>query len=333
MSLPRAMSRVVPVAALAALSAFSLAGCGTTEPAPARANEPAAGQSVTYTDARGETVTLDAPAERVVALEWAEVEMLETLDVDVVGAADPEGYATWNAAAELDPQTKDVGLRGEPSIDSIMALDPDLIVLEAEGGDALIRQLEGEVPLLITEGSDATRNLARMREDFLLIAEATGKTDKAEQVLADLDARMAEVRDSIAAAGNDGAKFALADGWMEGSNVSIRMFGEGSLFSDVAEEVGLVNAWQGKVDKTWGLGTTDVEGLSPLRKHEDLTFLYSASAAPDVFKEGLSENAIWTSMPFVKAGEVHKLEPGTWTFGGPASIEFYLDQLETIFGS
>ena len=327
------VSRVMSIAALAAASVFSLAACGTTEPAPARADEPAASAPVTYTDARGQKVTLEAPAERVVALEWAEVEMLDTLGADVVGAADPEGYSTWNAAAELDEDTKDVGLRGEPSIDAIMALDPDLVVLEAEGGDALTRQLEGEVPVLVTEGSDASRNLARMREDLLLIAKAVGKTDKAEQVLADLDARFAEVRESIAAAGNDSAPFALADGWMEGSNVSIRMFAEGSLFSDVAEEVGLVNAWPGKGDKTWGLATTDVEGLSPLRKHEDLTFLYSASAAPDVFKKGLSENAIWTSMPFVEAGKVHKLEPGTWTFGGPASIEFFLDQLETVFGS
>jgi ABC-type Fe3+-hydroxamate transport system substrate-binding protein len=329
MSLPRTMS----VAALAAATVLSLAGCGTTEQTPAHADEPAVGSPVTYTDARGKTVTLDAPADRVVALEWAEVEMLDTLGADVVGAADPKGYATWNATADLDADTKDVGLRSEPSIDAIMALDPDLVVLEAEGGDVLMRQLQGEVPLLVTEGSDAGRNLARLREDFLLIAKAVGKTEKAEQVLADLDARIAEVREHIAAAGNDGAEFALADGWMEGSNVSIRMFGEGSLFSDVAEEVGLSNAWQGKVDKTWGLGTTDVEGLNRLRTHEDLTFLYSSSAEPDVFKQGLAENAIWTSMPFVKAGEVHKLEPGTWTFGGPASIEFFLDQLETIFGS
>jgi iron complex transport system substrate-binding protein len=123
----------------------------------------------------------------------------------------------------------------------------------------------------------------------------------------------------------------MADGWMEGSNVSVRMFGEGSLFSDVAEQVGLRNAWRGKVDPTWGLATTDVEGLSPLKDEQDLTFLYSASAAPDVFAEGLDRNAIWTSMPFVEQDRLHKLEKGTWTFGGPASIEGFLDLLDSVF--
>ena len=125
----------------------------------------------------------------------------------------------------------------------------------------------------------------------------------------------------------------MADGWMEGSNVSIRMFARGSLFSDVAEEVGLENAWDKKGDKTWGLMTTDVEGISELKNHQDLTFLYSSSAEPDVFTEGLSKNKIWTSMPFVRADRLHKLENGTWTFGGPASLESFLDQLDEVLGS
>lgn len=331
------MSRPLPrrVAGLAALAAVALTvtGCGSTESTEARGTTAAAESGpVTVTDARGEKVELDAPARRVVALEWAEVEMLDTLGADVVGAADPKGYATWNASADLDGDTEDVGYRAEPSIDAIMALDPDLVVLERDGGDAVIRQMEkAGVPVLVTEGSDASRNLDRMREDFTMIAQALGQEDQAEQVLADLDEQVAETRKAIAEAGNDGARFAMADGWMEGSNVSIRMFAEGSLFSDVAEEVGLENAWTKPGDEMWGLNTTDPEGITALKEHEDLTFLYSSSDEPDVFAEGLAKNAIWRSMPFVEKGNVHKLEDGTWTFGGPASIAFFLDQLDGIF--
>jgi len=328
----RPLPRRIGVAALAAL-ALAVTGCGSTENTDARGTTAAAGSGpVTVTDARGEKVELDAPARRVVALEWAEVEMLDTLGADVVGAADPKGYATWNASTALDEDTEDVGYRAEPSVDAIMALDPDLVVLEKDGGDALIKQMEeAGVPVLITEGSDASRNLDRMHEDFTMIAQALGKEDRAEEILADLDEQLAETRAAIAEAGNDGATFAMADGWMEGSNVSIRMFAEGSLFSDVAEQVGLENAWTKPGDEMWGLMTTDPEGISALKEHEDLTFVYSSSAQPDVFDEGLSRNAIWTSMPFVKKGDVHKLEDGTWTFGGPASIELFLEQLDGIF--
>jgi len=327
------LPRLLPSLALTVAGALALAGCGSTEPGTAQA-QTASTQSgpVTVTDARGEKVELDAPAERVVALEWAEVEMLDTLGADVVGAADPKGYATWNKAAELDAGTKDVGYRAEPSVDAIMALNPDLVVLEKDGGDALIKQMEkAGVPVLVTEGSDASRNLDRLREDFTMLAQAVGKEDEGEEILADLDESIADTRAAIAEAGNDGAPFVLADGWMEGSNVSIRMFAEGSLFSDVAEEAGLENAWTAKGDAAWGLMTTDVEGLSPLKKHDDLTFVYSSSAEPDVFADGLAKNRIWTSMPFVEKGKLHKLENGTWTFGGPASVEFYLEQLRGIF--
>lgn len=335
--LPSRLSRPLPrrMAGVAALAFLALAAsaCGSTESTNAQATKAAAESGpVTVTDARGVEVELEAPAQRVVALEWAEVEMLDTLGADVVGAADPKGYATWNASAELDEGTEDVGYRAEPSIDAIMALDPDLVVLEKDGGDALIKQMDkAGVPVLVTEGSDASRNLARMHEDFTMIAQALGKEDEAEEILTDLDERMAQTREAIAEAGNDGAAFAMADGWMEGSNVSIRMFAEGSLFSDVAEKVGLENAWSKPGDEMWGLMTTDPEGISALKKHEDLTFLYSSSDQPDVFAEGLSKNAIWTSMPFVKKDNVHKLEDGTWTFGGPASIELFLDQLDGIF--
>lgn len=115
----------------------------------------------------------------------------------------------------------------------------------------------------------------------------------------------------------------MADGWMQGSSVAIRMFGAGSLVSDLAEELGLQNAWTEDVDDVWGLGQTDVEGLTGLG---DVHLFYSASHE-DVFAEGLEGNAIWEALPAVENGNVHKLEAGTWTFGGPRSSMHIVDQL------
>ena len=320
------------LAVAAAAAALLLSGCGATETTPSAAAEQGS-QPVTVTDSRGTTVTLDRPATRVVGLEWAEVEMLATLGVSPVGVADPKGYATWDSAAPLDDDVQDVGGRGEPSVDSIIALQPDLVVMEADRGTALIRQVQEYVPVIVTSGSDASRNLDRMREDFTMIALAVGRSDKAKQVLADLDEKIAEGRERIEAAGATGSAFAMADGWMEGSNVSIRMFGKGALFSDVAEKLGLENAWTGKVDPVWGLGTTDVEGVTALEDNKDLRFLYSASAEPDVFTQGLADNPIWESLPFVERDNMTKLDKGTWTFGGPAACEKFIDQLLDVYAA
>jgi ferric hydroxamate transport system substrate-binding protein len=309
-------------------SVLLLASCGTTEEAAAPGDQTTPADKaapVSVTDSRGKKVTLkDGPAERVIALEWSEVEDLATLGVMPVGIADTKGFATWNAAVKLDDSVKDVGTRGEPSVDSIVALEPDVVIVEPDRGEALIRQLEEQVPVIVIEGSDASKNIAQMKGNFTLIAKAVGKQDKAAAVLADFDERLAAGRKKLAAAGVAGDGFAMADGWMEGSSVSIRMFGKGSLMSDIAEELGLENQWKAKVDPVWGLGQTDVEGLTAVK---DVHFFYSASE-DDVFAEGLADNAIWTSLPFVKADQLYKLDDGTWTFGGPLSCISFIDQVE-----
>ena len=311
---------------LAATAALALSACGTSEAANSDTDSDTAatGGPVVVTDSRGKEVRLPAPAEDVVALEWSEAEDPVTLGVMPVGVADVDGYQTLvGTAVPLDDTVENVGTRQEPSVDSIVKLDPDLVVMEAERGSQLVKQIEEYVPVITIQGSEAGSNIEQMKTNLEIIATATGTEDKAEQVLADFEATLAEGRKALEEAGVAGDAFAMADGWKEGSTVSIRMFGEGSLMSELAEELGLENAWQGEVDEMWGLGQTDVEGLT---KIGDAHFFYSASE-DDVFAEGLAGNPIWESLPFVEKGKVHKLEPGTWTFGGPASSEFFVEQV------
>lgn len=321
--------RLARAAALtAAVGLF--AACGTTEEPSANddgATEESTGP-VTVTDARGEEITLDAPAEDVVALEWSEVEDLVTLGVMPVGVADVDGYSTWVSEVPLDDSVIDVGTRQEPSVDSIVALEPDLVITE-ERGNNVISQLEEHVPVMVLEGSNTADNIGQMRDNFTAIATAVGKEDEAAAVLEEFDTTLEEGEQAIEDAGASGQEFAMADGWMQGSSVAIRMFGEGSLVSDLAEEVGMVNAWGGEVDEVWGLGQTDVEGLTGLG---DVHFFYSASQE-DVFSDGFEGNAIWESLPAVENGNVHKLDAGTWTFGGPRSSMHIVDQLVAALAS
>lgn len=336
------MSRLHRLVLAPALAAILLvfAACGTTEDADTAPDpDPTASDDgetpgdtggetpagpVTVVDARGQELTLDAPAREVVALEWMQAESLVTLGVMPIGVADVDGYATWvGSAAPLDDTVEDVGTRAEPSLEAIIDLTPDLVIMEATATDDQIAQVERYAPVLVIQGSDAGGNLTHMRNNFTTIATAVGRDAEAEQILADLDATLTEAEAALDAAGVAGDGFAMADGWMQGSAVSIRMFGVGSLMSDLAEAIGLENQWTGEVDEVWGLGTTDVEGLAGLG---DLHFFYSASD-DDVFAGPLATNPIWASLPFAEAGQIHKLQPGTWTFGGPASSELFVDQI------
>ena len=179
-------------------AAVLLSACGTTE-TPTSAPTGSTGGPVTVTDARGKEVKLDSPAAKVVTLEWAETETVASLGVMPVGVADAAGYKTWDAAVPLAADVKDVGKRNEPSVDSIVALDPDLVIMAKGRDETLAGQLEKYVPVIVTQASDASRNLDRLREDTKLIARALGKTAEGDELLSELDTALADGRKAVEA--------------------------------------------------------------------------------------------------------------------------------------
>ena len=317
--------RTARLAAAVATLAVALTACGTTEPTePAAQDSSVAAQPVSVTDARNKTIGLPAPATKVVGLEWGVVENLVTLGVMPVGVADTKGYTTWVTAEKLTPEVKDVGTRGEASVEAIVGLDPDLVIVTTDETPATIAQLEKQVPVLVVRGADASNAIGQMRTNIELIGKAVGKSEQATSALASFDKKLAEGKEKIAAAGKAGRQFTMADGYKQGSTISIRMFSTGSLLGAVGTEMGLKNGWTAAGDPNYGLAQTDIEGLTKLG---NVNFLYIASTTDggDVFGGDLAGNAIWKGLPFVKAGTVYRLPDGVWMFGGPKSTEQFID--------
>ncbi|WP_406273720.1 iron-siderophore ABC transporter substrate-binding protein [Actinacidiphila glaucinigra] len=317
------MRRSIVITAAAAAAALALAGCGRTEPAADSAAKDTKG--VTLTDASGAKVILDGPAKKVVGTEWNVVESLVTLGVDPVGVADVKGYTTWDTAVPLKNRPKDIGTRGEPSMDTIASLSPDLIVATTDLPDAAVKQLRKIAPVLEVRSADAADPVGQMKENLDLIAEATGTTAEADEAKKAYDTKVAEGSKALADAGLAGTRIAFADGYVASNQVSVRPYTAGSLIGGVNTALGLENAWKIEGDKDYGLAATDVEGLTGLG---DVQFAYIGSDSEgDVFADDLAENSVWTSLPFVKKDKVHRLPDGIWMFGGPQSMEAYVDAL------
>ena len=51
------------------------------------------------------------------------------------------------------------------------------------------------------------------------------------------------------------------------------------------------------------------------------------SSTPFTENGALAKDKVWTSLPFVKKGNVHRLPDGIWMFGGPESMNQYVDSL------
>lgn len=340
------MKTTIQIAAGLAALALTTTACGTSELSTADAEtapttpaaagdecadvEPAEGP-VSVTDDLGRTVELDQPAERVVVLEWQQIEDVLSLCLTPVGVADVEGYSTWVSAEQLPEGVTDVGLRGEPNLDAVFSADPDLVITEVYAEDEpVLKKLEKyDVPVLATVGADASGSVQKMKDTFSLIAEATGRTERAGTVLAEFDAALADGAQAVADADLATTDFVYFDGWIDGGNVAIRPFGKGSLVGDLGEELGLTNVWDGKVDEFYGLGQTDIEGMTSVG---DAYLLHTGTedSAGDVFVE-LEKSRVWKQLPAVEDGRYLAFPPGVWTFGGPRSsiqvIDAYVDAL------
>ncbi|GHJ05181.1 ABC transporter substrate-binding protein [Streptomyces olivaceus] len=319
------MRRLLLTAAATTAAALVLAACGTTEPAADESGGKSSG-ALTLKDGKGTEVKLDGPATKVVATEWNVVESLVSLGVDPVGVADVKGYKTWDSAVPLKNDPKDIGTRGEPSMDAVASLAPDLIVATTDLPPAAVKQLREVAPVIEVASADGGGQIDRMLGNIDLIAKATGTSDRAESLREEFGAKVAEGRKALAGAGEDGKNFAFADGYVASNQVTIRPYTATSLIGEVNEAIGLKNAWTVKGDAAYGLGSTDVEGLTELP--EDTRFAYignedDPSATP--FGGELAENSVWKSLPFVKGGDVHRLDDGIWMFGGPGSMEAYID--------
>ncbi|GAB3411574.1 siderophore ABC transporter substrate-binding protein CdtB [Schumannella luteola] len=348
--------RLLAATATAAAVALALSACGTTTVADAGSDAPAKPTSadckadttttstdpVTITDVVGRTVKLDAPAKRVAVLEWQQIEDALTLCVTPVAVADPEGYGTWVKAETLPKSVKSAGTREEPDLDAIYAQKPDLIIVEAFSADdeKVTRLLKRDVPVLVTKGSDTSDPIGNMKNVFSTIAEATGRTERADAVLKQFDEHLAEAKTKVADVALPTKKFLFFDGWIEGGNVVIRPYGQGALFTALGEQLGLEGAWTDDIDKTYGsggvdpaygLGQTDIEGLTAVG---DANLFYSNDQEEGSYVPELEKSPIWTALPSVKDGRAHAFPAGVWGAGGPKSNQLAIDAyVDTILGS
>lgn len=178
--------RAVPRCLVAAL-ALTLAACGRTDEAPAAT----AGSEQILVDADGREVRLAVPAERVVSLVPSATLTLEAIGARAALVARTDfDTASWAAGIPT------VGGGIEPSIESIVAARPDLVI--RFGGPQDVRtpaRLDDlGIPHLAIRPDDVDGVLAAIR----MLGRITGREQAADSLVGRIRAELDAVRDAAA---------------------------------------------------------------------------------------------------------------------------------------
>lgn len=313
---------------IAAFLILILAACSSTEEETATPSKEA--EPVTIQGTNGE-VTLDAPAKKVVVLEWTYAEDLLAVGVQPAGMADIAEYGDYvNIEPQLDETVVDVGGRQEPNLEAIAALEPDLIIGVSFRHDAMIEQLETIAPTVIFNPYPEDESIdlyQEMETTFLEIAKAVGKTAEGEQVLTDLEAQYEEKAAEIEAANLKTKDVILTLAYSGAQAPEIRVFTPNSMTSIILERIGLNNVHQPDQFEVFGSSTFNVEGLV---KYEDANYLYTVPDTDNIYENQLKGNPVWENLAFVKEGRTYDLGADTWLYGGPLSAETLMNQITDV---
>ncbi|MFI9081751.1 ABC transporter substrate-binding protein [Streptomyces sioyaensis] len=194
----------------------------------------------------GKTVLKAAP-KKVVVISTGQADALLTLGVVPVGSTRGEGSdlipAYLKTAFPKDAKqlgsVADVGSRFEPSLEAIANIKPDLILMNTAGKDAkgLYKSLSALAPTVATQGTGLY-----WKQDFLLLADAVGKTQQAQKFLDDFHADAAALGKQL--------KKPVTVSFLRMNGNRLRVFGAPSFTGSIAEDAGLQRPESQRFGKT-----------------------------------------------------------------------------------
>ncbi|MEO0442319.1 MAG: ABC transporter substrate-binding protein [Pseudomonadota bacterium] len=271
-------------------------------------------RSYVVTDSFGKH-RLQKPPERVVVTDWALLEQLIELGISPVGAPELDRYRFYVKQPALPESIVDIGLRRKPSLQTLEALEPDVVILGTDQKD-LSRPFSHIAPVMYYRSfSDKYRtNGKKSRVRFLQLADLFQRRELAETKLADMDKEIATIREQLQAH-FETAHFEQSPRVTVvrfSSEEKILVYGKNSMALHTLEQLGLESGMTVSRSK-WGYKELPISALNEIR---DGIILY---IEPLGISEALFASQKWLSLPAVKEQRVFPMNT-VWSYGGAMSV-------------
>lgn len=144
-------------------------------------------QDITVTHPQGETAITGVP-ETVMVTDWAAFDNLDALGIEVDGV--PGSNAPAYLADSVPADAERIGSLQEPDIEAIAAANPDLVIVASRSRTSY--PTISEITATIDSSVDNLNLIEGVKENIALYGEIFDVEDRAAELIADLDAKVAE---------------------------------------------------------------------------------------------------------------------------------------------
>ncbi|THF70356.1 iron-siderophore ABC transporter substrate-binding protein [Deinococcus sp. Arct2-2] len=271
--------------------------------------------ALTVKHGRG-TLELAAPVKRVVELEYSFLDTLLALGITPVGGALGTQGGDRGAPPYLRARTANIpatGSRAQPSLETIAALRPQLILADAFVQGEIYPQLAKLAPTAAFQSRRGS--LDDLNAQTLAIGRLVGREAAAKQVLADQQGLILKAR---TLAKKNAPPFVAA----VATPLSLTVHTDQSFVGSFLEGLGRRNALSPKGDQTqYELSLEGLVALNP-----QILVLFTAPDETPI-TEQWKESPLWQKLSAVQLGRVYVFDRDNWTRGrGPLALKLMVAQ-------
>lgn len=264
------------------------------------------------------TVNFATPPTRIAVSNWSLTETVLALGLDPVAIPEADGYRAWVVEPALPAEFADLGERRSPNLEVLRDSRPDVILISNEVAMAYDK-LSALAPTMVYSIYNSDQSALEKAEELTRnIGKLTGRSDKAEEIIASANQRIAAAANRIRKAVGDDTKFSVVR-ILDGAH--FRIHGTTSLFGSTLARMGFSNAWTGPLNG-WGFSNGEIGDLAKLGP----AHIAYIEPTPDPVKAKLFASPVWKALPFNRQNTIYEV-PASWTFGGLLSAARFAEQL------
>jgi iron complex transport system substrate-binding protein len=212
---------------------------------------------------------------------------------------------------------ENLGKEEQPSIEKILALKPDLILIGIKySTEAIYNQLSQIAPTIV----DDWEGYPSWRSHFNFVAEVLGKTEEAKQVWATYNQRIAALKVAL---GNRVQDLEISFVHICCGTIDIDL--KNSFNGSILADVGLRRPPSQAVPIAGGITLLSEERLMDI--DGDVLFVATDGQESTQKLDALKQNPLWKNLRAVQQNRVYAVNYPTWRGGNPLAANAVIDDL------